>query len=341
MATLYSDREGSGIFSGRNAIINGNFLSWQRGGSFNPVNPGVANTDYICDRWRAGENSDATLRADLESSIKPNNTTYSLKLTVVTGDASLASDQWGTLFQRIEGYNYLQFIGKTATLSFWVRSSVTGIYSTAFRNNGFDRSYVAEYTIDNANTWEYKTITLRFDYTGGTWNTTSGVGLDVMFSLGDGGDSTTTPGQWASGNYIASTNQVNWMATAGNTFYLSNVQLELGSSASPYELVDIGLNLLKVRRYYEAKYYYANSVCSSSAGYNYNMVSYNYKRVAPTVTNGGDLTIWTPVFGWYDATNVLIGAYPDRMYFRFDDTVHTHVYGAALVRGTFYMDAEL
>ena len=335
MATLYSDSVESGVFAGRNAIINGNFLSWARGQTFNPWTTG-----YTADRWRGGETTDGSMRADLESTIKPNDdVNYTLKLTVLTADTSLATTQYAHTFQRIEGYNYLQFIGRTATLSFWVRSSVTGTYSVSFRNGGLDRSYIAEYTIDNANTWEYKTITVKFDYTGGTWDTTTGVGLDVMFNLGCGSTYSAAAGSWLSGNYIASTNQVNWMATAGNTFYLSNVQLELGSEASPYEVLETGLHVLKIRRYYEAKYYYHQSLCTGTY-YNWNMCTYFYKRVNPTITYSG-VTVWART-AWYNATDVnMSGIYNDRFQFRVGYTTATMPYGAALIRGTFYMDAEL
>ena len=162
-----------------------------------------------------------------------------------------------------------------------------------------------------------------------------------MFSLGCGSTYSTSPGQWASGNYIASTNQVNWMATAGNTFYLSNVQLELGSSASPFEVLDGETQTLKVHRYYEAKYYYSQATQSTTGqGYGYNMVTYDLKRSAPTTTYAG-VTIWQPGI-WYNATSVLVySSWRDRMYFVYRDTGHTHTYGATLTRGTFYMDAEL
>jgi hypothetical protein len=335
MSKLHSD---ASQINSRNAIINGNFLFWNRATSFNPIVTG-----YTADRWRVGVSTDGSMRVDREITITPNDSIpRCLKATVVTGDSSLASTQYCSIFQRIEGYNYLPFIGKTATLSFWARSSLTGTYSVIFRNEGYDRSYVAEYTIDDVNTWEYKTITLKFDYSGGTWNTTNGVGLDVLFSLGCGSGYAASPGQWVSSNIVSSTNQVNWMATAGNTFYLSNVQLELGSSDSPFEYLPFATQYLKCLRYYEAKYLYVNATNTSTGGGNiYNMVTYFHKRASPTVTNAGDLTIWARV-EWYDATVVSIATWSDRMYFHFDDTAHTnYLYGASLLRGTFYIDAEL
>jgi hypothetical protein len=344
MANLYSDRiKPSKLFSGRNAIINGNFTFWQRGASFNPV---VSNT-YTSDRWKVEETNDGTFRVDREQTIKPNDdVNYTLKATVVTGDSSLAATQYAHVFQRIEGNNYVRFIGRTATLSFWVRSSVTGTYSVTFRNGTapYAMSYPTEYTINNANTWEYKTITVKFDYTGGgTWNITTGTGIDVLFSLGCGSTYSGTPGQWTAANLIASTNQVNWMATVGNTFYLSNVQFELGSNASPFELIDVGLNKIQCLRYYESKYYYSQvtQTATGAAGYAYNVYKYWPKRANPTVTNGGDLTMWG-VSAWYNATNVGIWPYLDRMLVRYDDTAgHSWTYGAHLTRGTFYMDSEL
>lgn len=314
-------------------------MIWQRGASFNPMVSG-----YTADRWQFGQTTNGSIRVDRESTIKPANTQYSYKLTSLTADTSIADTQYIHFMQKIEGYNYLKFIGNTATLSFWVRSSVTGIYSVAFRNTGLDLSYASEYTINQADTWEKKKITLKFDYTGGTWNTTNGSGLHVIFTLALGSTyATSSLDQWVSGNKIGSTNQVNWIASASNTFYLSNVQLELGSSDSPFEIVNAGIQVLQCQRYYEAKYFYANCVetVTGTSGYNYNMVTYVYKRAAPTVTNAGDLTIWARV-AWYNATSVYIIPYNDRMMFRFEDTAgHSYNYGAALVRGTFYLDAEL
>lgn len=341
MATLFSNRLDTGVFTGRNAIINGDFRWWQRGSSFNPL----AGAGYSADRWRAGETTDGSMRADRESTIKPYGTNYSFKATVVTGDSSLAAGQYAYIFQRIEGYNYLQFVGKTATLSFWARSSLTGTYSVAFRGGDpYENSYAVDYTINSANTWEYKTITIKFDHGGTTWNTVNGVGVDILFSLGCGSTYSTAPNQWASGNKIASTNQVNWMATAGNTFYLANVQLELGSEATPFEFVENGIQVLQILRYYEVKYYYSQvtqTATGSTAGYGYNQVPYIYKRANPTVTYSG-ATIWQPG-AWRNATNVYLAqSLKSRMFIRVDDTAgNAYTYGAALIRATFYIDAEL
>ena len=337
MTTLYSDLNQVKIGKQRNAIINGNFLVWQRGASFNPHSAG-----YTSDRWYYSRNSTGSYRIDREGSIRPHsNRIYSYKLTTITGQASFTGDNHSTLQQCIEGFDYVQFIGKTATLSFWVRSSVAGTYSCAFRNGVGDRSYVAEYTINNTNTWEYKTITLKFDYSGGTWDIQSGVGLRVSFSQAIGSTyATSTIGEWLSGNYLASTNQVNWAASNGNTFYLSDVQLELGSEATPFEDIPPGIQTLKCLRYYEAKWVYTNAASiSASLGAYYNIITYNIKRAAPTVTNAG-VELWGAA--WYAATSVTTGVWDDRLYFNIRDTVNGgYIVGGVLIRGTFYMDAEI
>ena len=337
MGTLYSDLNKVKVGKQKNAIINGNFLVWQRGASFNPHTAG-----FTSDRWYYSRNSTGSFRIDREASILPHsNTIYSYKLTTITGQASFTGDNHSTLQQGIEGFDYVQFIGKTATLSFWVRSSVAGTYSCAFRSGVGDRSYIAEYTIHSANTWEYKTITLKFDYSGGTWDIQSGLGLRVSFSQGIGSTyATSTLGQWLSGNYLASSNQVNWAASNGNTFYLSDVQLELGSEATSFEQIPPGIQFLKCLRYYEVKYIYTNAASiSASLGAYYNIITYNTKRAAPTVTSLG-VELWGAA--WYAATSVTVSVWDDRLYFNIRDTVNSgYTLSAALIRGTFYMDAEI
>ena len=340
MTVLYSDNKNitEGTLPTTNAIINGDFDMWVRGSSFNPISSG-----YAADRWYVGETTDGSIRADRESTIKPDGTNYCIKITVVTGDSSLAGTQYGNIHQRIEGYNYIPFIGRTATLSFWVRSSVTGTYSIAFRNDSpYDRSYIAEYTIDTANTWEHKKITLAFDYSGGTWNLTNGIGLYVIFSLGLGTTYAAAPGSWVSENKIGSTNQVNWLATAGNTFYLSKVQLERGRVATPFQQLPRAIIEKQCQRYYEVRYYYQNCVSTSAAtGHNWGMIEYNWKRANPTITTTGT-TIWARV-AWYNTTSITISTgWQDRAYFNFQDTAHSNYnFGTALIRGTFYISAEL
>jgi len=227
---------GSSASSGDNTIINGDFDIWQRGTSFAPI----ANGDFSADRFRYASIGTGVVTAS-QSSVVPTQaeaghlSNYSLKLDVTTADSSLAaSDQYSQRYN-IEGYDYKQFEGNTGTLSFWVRSAKTGIHCVSFRNSVADRSYVAEYTITVANTWEKQVITVPFDYTGGTWNYTTGIGLLITICLGIGSNFyTTTTDSWQTGNFQSTSSQVNVMDTIGNTFYLSQIKFELGSVATPF-----------------------------------------------------------------------------------------------------------
>lgn len=343
MATLHSDSlKSENLFNKyRNAFINGDFTYWNRGQSWNPYTGG-----YTADRWVVGEVTDGSIRIDKDANEVPSdslsNPANSYKLEVLTADASLASSQYTYIVQKIEGYNYKKYIGKTATLSFWVRSSVTGAYTCSFRNNGTDRSYVSEITINQANTWEYKTVTLTFN-SDGDWNTTSGIGLRFGLTLaGSTQYQTSSVDQWVTGNYITGPNQVNWMASAGNTFYLSQVQLELGSEATPFEKLSIQEVQYLCYRYYEIIYHYWTMVQTGTGyGYGWNMVEFEQKRAAPTVTYSG-IHLWGRSF-WRAVTNVNIYAvWHDRMRVYLYDTGSTgYSYGGTLSYGTYYLDAEL
>jgi hypothetical protein len=139
---------------------------------------------------------------------------------------------------------------KTVTLSFYVRSSLTGTFSGAINNNASNRAYTFEYTIDSANTWERKTITVAGDQSG-TWpgavNTRS---IKIRWALAMGSTYTNTAGSWAAGDYYGTSNQVNLMATLNNTFYITGVQLEVGEQATPFEHRSFGDELVRCLRYY-------------------------------------------------------------------------------------------
>jgi len=233
----------------RNKIINGKMEIAQRGASF----AAIANGDYSLDRWVFEKSTTAVITASQQADIPSGNEFQSsLRLAVTTADTSISSTDYCLISQRVEGYNVRDLIGRTFTLSFCVRSSKTGVHCVAMRNSGTDRSYVAEYTVNAANTWETKTITVPGGLiTAGTWNWTNGAGLFVSFVLAAGTTFQTTAGSWQTGNFIATANQVNCLDTVGNIFAITGVQLEVGSVATPFEHRPIGAELALCQRYYE------------------------------------------------------------------------------------------
>jgi hypothetical protein len=172
-------------------------------------------------------------------------------LTVGTARTVVSGDRFG-VEQQIEGFNTADFGWGTAsaqpvTLSFWVRSSVTGTFGLCFSN--FSRGYAATYTINAANTWEKKSVTIAGD-TSGTWSTTNSVGVVISFDLGMGSDVRTTTGSWQTGTFLGATGATNLVSTAGATWYITGVQLEQGSTATPFERRLYGNELANCQRYY-------------------------------------------------------------------------------------------
>ncbi len=168
-----------------------------------------------------------------------------------------ATEQFN-LYQPVEGFNVSDLAwgtanAKTVTLSFWVRSSLTGTFGGSIYNSAVNRSYPYSYTISSANTWEYKTITVSGD-TSGTWLTTNGVGLYLNFSLGAGSTVSGTAGAWAATRYDSATGATSVVGTNGATFYITGVQLEVGTAATPFERRQYGQELALCQRYYEKSY---------------------------------------------------------------------------------------
>jgi len=251
MAVSRIDEAGLNVtqYGNRNLIINGAMQVAQRGTSFNAP----ADAEYTLDRISPFRNGAGVIDIE-QSTVAPESFQYSLKVTVDTADTSLGGTDFGGLRYVVEGYDASRIdFGKSSakqiTLSFYARSSVTGIYSVAFRNSAASRSYAVDYTIDAVDTWERKEITITAD-TSGTWVTDSGKGIDLRFCLWGGGY-TTTPNSWNNGNFIGSNNtNTSWIATVGNTFYITGVQLEVGDTATGFEHRSYGEELALCQRYY-------------------------------------------------------------------------------------------
>ena len=141
-------------------------------------------------------------------------------------------------------------ISQAVTVSFWVRSSLTGTFGGAITNNAFNRSYPFTYTISAANTFEFKTITIPGD-TSGTWLTNNSIGIEVNFGLGVGSNFSGTAGAWAGAGYLTATGATSVVGTNGATFYITGVQLEKGSTATSFDYRPYGTELMLCQRYFE------------------------------------------------------------------------------------------
>ena len=187
----------------------------------------------------------------------------------------------------------------TVTLSFWVRSSLTGTFSGSLYNGGGStQSYVFNYTITSANTWENKTITVPGPTTG-TWNTGNTEFLQVRFGLGTGATYVTaTTGSWITGNYVQSSGSTSVVGTNGATFYMTGVQFETGNQATPFDFRDYGRELLLCQRYYYQTIptgtnamptFYGASIAFTVGTMFYYPVT---MRVAPTITVVGSWLVY-------------------------------------------------
>jgi hypothetical protein len=181
----------------------------------------------------------------------------SLKFTVGTA-VSVGSGDYFIIRQAIEGLNvadldYGLSTAKTTTLSFWVKSSITGLHSGHLTNASSARWYPFTYTISSANTWEYKTITIPGDTTG-TWLKDNSVGIYVGWSLGTGSSNETTANAWSSSTGIGATGSVDVVATSGATFFITGVQFEKGSQATAFDYRPFGTELALCQRYFEKSY---------------------------------------------------------------------------------------
>jgi hypothetical protein len=280
----------SGFTGMKNRIINGNMAISQRGTSF--VSPTGA---YTIDRWEMEENTDGTVTVTQETDA-PTGFNFSQKFTVTAADTSLAATQDLIVGQYIEGFNTADLVfgsasAATVTLSFWVKSSLTGTFGGALQNSARTRSYPFTYTISVASTWEQKTVTIAGD-TSGTWiGATNGIGLRVYFGLGVGSTYSGTAGAWAATNYYSATGAVSVIGTNAATWQVTGVQLERGSNATSFEFIDYGRQLIQCQRYFEtissdSVAYGAFAIGFVSGTSGFHMLPYKViKRANPTITS--------------------------------------------------------
>ena len=292
----------------RNKIINGKMELGQRGTFFVGVTAGV----YTLDRWTAGVVGGGTLNVTqgVETTTESPEFTNSLRLSVSTADASIAAGDYSLITHAIEGYNTRDLVGRTFTISFRVRSSKVGIHCVAFRSSGSDRSYIGEYTVNIANTWETKSITVvgGIPAVGGTWNFTNGAGLFLAFILACGTNLQTVAGSWQTGNFIATSNQVNCLDTTGNIFAITGVQLEVGSVATPFEHRLVSVELALCQRYCTAgsMQLHSHPVSSTTLGsYTIPLSLPVSMRAAPTTTLSSITSNEGSVYSIYNSTDTI------------------------------------
>jgi hypothetical protein len=243
----------------KNRIINGAMVIDQRnaGASVTPTNG-----QYTLDRWTYSL-AQASKLTTQQSTTAPTGFASSLLVTSSSAYAVLTGDNFNVL-QWIEGYNTADLAWGTAsaatiTLSFWVRSSLTGTFGGSIVNNNQNYSYPFSYTISAANTFEYKTITIAGP-TAGTWsNTTTTRNIGVWIGLGAGASASGTAGAWAATGYYNATGATSVVGTSGATFYITGVQLEKGSTATSFDYRPYGTELALCQRYLPAFRYNTSS----------------------------------------------------------------------------------
>jgi hypothetical protein len=289
----------SGLYGFKNRIINGAMVINQRAGG--TVTPTASTYTYITDRWNVLQSQSSKLTA-AQSSTAPSGFNNSLLITSSSAYSITSTDQF-MVSQSIEGYNIADLgwgtaNAKTVTLSFWVQSSLTGTYGVVLKNNSSGYTYGATYTINSANTWEQKTITIAGP-TGGTWETTTSAGIIVRFGLGIGSTYSLASGSWStSGYYDGVTGAQSLVGTSGATLYLAGVQLEKGSTATSFDYRPYGTELQLCQRYLPCLD--GTGGYLSGNGYSYalnsNILTFSLPvpaRVGPSgITTSGTLTMY-------------------------------------------------
>jgi hypothetical protein len=281
----------------KNRIINGGMVINQRGfsGAVDNTNP------YTLDRWQAFSvnSSKYTVQQNAGSVTPPSGFTNYLGVTSSAATSVGASDYYA-ISQRIEGFTYADLNwgtanAKTVTLSFWVRSSLTGQFGGSVVNGAGSYSYPFSFTINSANTWEYETITIAGPTAGDWIGATNATAIQLIFSLGYGSSLTGSAGSWQSAGYYNSTGSTNLVSTNGATFYITGVQLEVGSTATSFDYRPFSTEFALCQRYFETNTPYGTApgnnvgVCWMTSA-TPNTVYTQYvpfavsKRSAPTVT---------------------------------------------------------
>jgi len=247
----------AGTINFKNLIINGDMSIDQRnsGSSITPTNG-----QYGVDRWQNAVNVSSKYSIQ-QVSDAPTGFVYSNKVTSLSA-YSIGAGELAGLRQYVEGYNITKLDwgtsdAQTVTLSFWVKSSLTGDFGVTVGNDN-GRTYGALYNISSADTWEKKSVTIEGD-TSGTWLTTNGKGISLVFALSTGSAFLATADSWNASTSYGVTGQTQILATNSATWQVTGVQLEADTSASDFEFLPYDVNLMRCQRYYEKSYSYATA----------------------------------------------------------------------------------
>jgi len=256
----------------KNKIINGAMVIDQRNAGASVTASTTGNETYTLDRWSyyASQASKFTVQQNAAAVTPPAGFTNYLGITSSSA-YSITSSDWFSIKQSIEGFNGSDLgwgtaNAKTVTLSFWVRSSLTGTFGGSVRNSLGNRSYPFSYSIPVANTWTLISITIAGDTTG-TWGTDNTTFAQIFFGLGVGSSNSGTAGAWAASGSGSATGATSVVGTNGATFYITGVQLEQNTSATPFERRLYGQELANCQRYY-AKSYAQGTVPGTSTNLN-------------------------------------------------------------------------
>jgi hypothetical protein len=282
-------------FGFKNRILNGSMVLDQRnnGTSITVAN---ASTPYTLDRWRAVRFNDGTGTFTVaRSSTAPAGFINSALVTTSAAQASVPSNGLYRFEQAVEGFNVADLGwgaagAQTITIGFWAKSSLTGTFGGRVANNDENRSYIIQYTINAANTWEFKTVTISGDTTG-TWLKDNGIGLWLVFDLGSGTDFEGTANAWNASNVIRASGNVRLINTLNANLSITGVQLEKGSTATSFDYRPYGTELDLAQRYYVG----ANGVSYFTVGYDASYTTFNsgglswsyQMRTTPTIVIGG------------------------------------------------------
>ena len=350
----------------KNRIINGAMVIDQRnaGASLSITTAGI----YTLDRWQsaASVNSKYTVQQNAGSVTPPVGFTNYLGATSSSAYSVLAGDYF-TIMQKVEGFNIADLNwgtanAKTVTLSFQVYSSLTGTFGGAISNSAQNRSYPFTYSIPVANTWTTISVTVAGDTTG-TWLTNNGVGIIVWLGLGVGSTISGTAGSWASANYLSATGATSVVGTNGATFYITGVQLEVGSSATGYEYRQYQQELALCQRYFTCSFPTGTAVADGvAAAVNSSFSAYTTlngwsswtpfsvaMRVAPTITGyrgsglGATNGYWAYyVAGWFSFTSQAFGVNQYGFNIQGNNTTNAYTANGAYITGGHYTaSAEL